>query len=46
MLSDTYRKPVFEKVPLNWEEDMEMQSKFIDRKVGKCVTALNIDDDE
>ena len=26
-------KPVFEKKPLNWEEDMQMYSKFLDRKV-------------
>jgi len=25
-------KPVFEKQPLNWEEDMEMHSKFLHRK--------------
>ena len=27
-------KPVFEKRPLVWEEDMQMHSKFLDRKVG------------
>lgn len=25
--------PVFEKKPLIWEEDMELYSKFLDRKV-------------
>lgn len=26
-------KPVFEKKPLNWEEDMQLYSRFLDRKV-------------
>ena len=30
---DSDRKLLFEKVPLNWEEDLEMMSKFVDRKV-------------
>ena len=28
-------RPVFEKKPLMWEEDMELFSKFIDRKVRR-----------
>ena len=27
-------KPVFEKKRLNWEEDMQMHSRFVDRKVS------------
>lgn len=27
-------RPVFEKVPLDWEEDAELYSKFLDRKVN------------
>lgn len=29
--------PVFEKKPLIWEEDMELYSKFLDRKVPITV---------
>ena len=28
-------KPTFDKQPLNWEEDVQMYSKFLDRKVCK-----------
>ena len=27
-------KPVFEKKALNWEDDMQLYSKFLDRKVS------------
>lgn len=33
---DKKQIPVFEKKPLIWEEDMELYSKFLDRKV--CVS--------
>lgn len=32
--------PVFEKKPLIWEEDMELYSKFLDRKVPITVHKL------
>lgn len=31
------QKPVFPKKPLNWEEDMELRSKYEDRKVGNAL---------
>lgn len=34
-------KPVFEKKPLNWEEDVQMYSKFLDRKVTVFITIEN-----
>ena len=34
LLDEEPPKPVFEKKELNWEEDMQMYSKFLDRKVG------------
>ena len=36
-------KPVFEKKDMNWEEDMEMYSKFLNRKVNApdlCIIKL------
>ena len=33
-------KPVFEKKELNWEEDMEMHSKFLERKVRDSLIIL------
>lgn len=33
LLEEGDKKPVFEKKPLIWEEDMELHSKFLDRKV-------------
>ncbi len=35
--------PVFEKKPLIWEEDMELYSKFLDRKVSVTFNELLID---
>lgn len=37
MLDSLKDKPVFEKRPLVWEEDMQMHSKFLDRKVTKII---------
>nr|KAG5714161.1 hypothetical protein BaRGS_018378 [Batillaria attramentaria] len=36
-------KPEFEKKPLNWEEDMEMYSKFLDRKVSTGCMYVDLD---
>lgn len=33
-------RPVFEKKPPVWEEDMELYSKFLDRKVRGGSTSL------
>lgn len=35
--------PVFEKKPLIWEEDMELYSKFLDRKVSVTFNEILID---
>ena len=33
-VDDREDKPTFPKKPLNWEEDMQLYSQFLDRKVG------------
>lgn len=35
-------KPVFEKKALSWEDDMQLYSKFLDRKVGETSKPGNI----
>ena len=34
-VDDVPPKPVFGKIPLNWEEDPQLYSKFVDRKVSQ-----------
>lgn len=32
-LDEEPQKPTFDKKPLNWEEDLQLYSEFMDRKV-------------
>ena len=42
-LDEETPKPVFEKKDISWEEDMQLNSKFMDRKVGlKYIVKLMI----
>lgn len=39
---DEFEKPVFGKKELNFEEDMEMYSKFLERKVSDILSLIRI----
>ena len=36
------QKPTFEKQPLKWEEDAQLYSHFLDRKVGKIYQEIQL----